>query len=161
MNRDEQQTPTKIAVLGGGALGVTKQHIAKLLESVGYHTHVVPGTTTILATAIMPSGFTLATAESRCLNAEDFTLQMGIEVAITKAKALAHDALWQFEGYRLKQTLHEIEHDHGRAALDRLRATVQPAAHRHACGYLDSDPSACDCPGGPCSAAVEAMAGRG
>lgn len=160
MNRDEQQIETKIAALGLTAPRITPQHIAKLLEGVGYHTHVIPGTTTILATAIMPSGFTLATAESACVSPENFNLQLGIEIAITKAKALAADALWKLEGYRLKQTMHEIKHDHGRAALDRLRATVQPAADRPACGYLDSDPSACECPGGPCSAAVEALAGR-
>lgn len=150
MNRDEQQTPTKIVVVGGNALSLTRQHVARLLEGVSYHTHVVPGTTTILATAIMPSGFTLATAESRCLNAADFNLQMGIEVAITKARALAHDALWQFEGYRLKQALHEIKHDHGREAIERMRATVQPSGevdqrtNRRACGCsLGVDQSLC------------------
>lgn len=125
MNRADTQNPTRIAVIGASASIVTREHIARLLDGVGYHTHVVPGTTTILATAIMPSGFTLATAESRCLNSDDFNLQLGIEVAITKARALALDALWQFEGYRLRQTMHEIKHDQGREAIDRMRASVK------------------------------------
>lgn len=140
MNRNEQQTPTKIAVLGCGALGVTKQLIAKLLEDVGYHTHVIPGTSTVLASAVMPSGFVLATAESIGASPDNGTWQLAIEVAITKAKALAFAELWKLEDYRLKQTMHEISRDHGREALGRLRATVQPAGdldartNRRACG---------------------------
>jgi hypothetical protein len=144
MNHAVPSIETKIADLGLTAPRITQSHIAKLLEGVGYHTHVIPGTTTILATAIMPSGFTLATAESACVSPENFNLQLGLEIAITKAKALATDALWKLEGYRLKQTMHEIKHDHGRAAIESMRATVQPSCDLDAPGKRRD----CDCVGG-------------
>lgn len=154
MNRDEQQTPTKTVLVAGSPLRVTKQHIERLLEGVGYHTHLVPGTTTILATAVMPSGFTLATAEAACHDPADFKLQQGIEIAITKARALATAALWTLEVYRLKQTLHEIKHEHGREAIERMRATVQPSGDldapgkRRNCGCIGGDQAACTFPPG-------------
>jgi hypothetical protein len=127
MSHNEQKPAKEVIVIGcGTSLRVTRQIIEKLLEGVSYHTHLVPGTTTILATAIMPSGFTLGTAESACLVPEDFKLQQGIEIAIAKARALAVDALWQFEGYRLKQTMHELKQDHGRDAIERMRESVKP-----------------------------------
>jgi len=160
MNRDDQNIETKIAALGLNAPRITPQHIAGLMAGVAYHTHVVPGTTTILATAIMPSGFTLATAESACVSPENFNLQLGIEIAITKAKALATDALWKLEGYRLKQTMHEIKHEAGQVAISRMRASVATDKQPSTCGHLANDPAACACPGGLCSHAIDTLASR-
>ncbi|ASN72217.1 hypothetical protein 3S15_30 [uncultured Caudovirales phage] len=160
MTPAEQQIETKIVSLGLTAPRITPQHIHKLLEGVNYHTHVIPGTTTILATAIMPSGFTLATAESACVSPENFNLQLGIEIAIRKAKDAAIDALWKLEGYRLKQTMHEIKQEAGQAALDRMRATVAADKQASTCGHLSGDPSACACPGGLCSDAIDLIGCR-
>jgi hypothetical protein len=160
MNRDDQNIETIIAALGLNAPRITPHHIAGLMAGVTYHTHLIPGTTTILATAIMPSGFTLATAESACVSPENFNLQLGIEIAITKAKALATDALWKLEGYRLKQTMHEIKHEAGQAAIDRMRATVSPEKAAPTCAAISDDPSACACPGGLCSDAIDLLGCR-
>lgn len=130
MTPAEKQVETKIANLGLSAPRITPQHIDALMKGVTYSTHHVPGTTTVLATAIMASGFTLVTAESASASPENFRLQLGIELAISKAERLARDELWKLEGYRLKQTMHEIRQDVGRNAIAQARETLKasPAA---------------------------------
>jgi hypothetical protein len=160
MNRDDQSIETVLASLNETPARISAQHIHSLLAGVKYSTHLVPGTTTILATAIMPSGFVLATVSSACAVEQEFNLQMGIEIAINKAKGAAIAALQQLETYRLKQTMHEIRQEAGQTAIDRMRATVSPAKPASGCGHLDDSPSACDCPGGLCSHAIDMIGCR-
>lgn len=160
MTPAEQQIETKIARLGQSGPRITAQHIHKLLEGVKYSTHLVPGTTTILATAIMPSGFVLATVDSACADPAEFNLVTGIEIAITKAKGAAITALRSLELYRVRQTMHEIRQEAGQDAIDRMRATLAADKQLSGCGYLSDDPSACACPGGLCSDAIDLIGCR-
>lgn len=160
MTPAEQQIETKLARLAQSGHRITMQHIHKLLEGVKYSTHLIPGTTTILATAIMPSGFVLATVDSACADPDEFNLATGIEIAITKAKGAAINALRSLELYRVRQTLHEIQQEAGQAAIDRMRATLATDKGTPVCGHLANDPSACDCPGGLCSDAIDLIGCR-
>ena len=124
MTPAEQQLETKIASLGLNAPRITPQRVDELMAGVQYSTHLVPGTTTVLATAIMPSGFTLCTVESACASPANFKLQLGIEIAIRKATDKARDELRRLEAYRLSQTLHEIKQGNGERALETIRETI-------------------------------------
>jgi len=81
---------------------VTPDQIESLMAGVEYHTHVVPGTTTTIATAIAENGFTLATGKSACASPENFDAELGRKVAIQNAEKAARDTLWELEGWRLK-----------------------------------------------------------
>jgi len=147
MTPAEHQVETKIANLGLTAPRITAQEIDALMKDVTYHHHLIPGTTTILATAIMPSGFTLATGESACASPENFNLKLGIEIAIGKAERLARDELWKLEGYRLKQTMHEIHQTLGRNAIKQARDSLGGSA-----ASKPGPPSPC-CVGASCTGA--------
>jgi len=145
MTPEEHQIETRIANLGLNAPRITPQRIDALMQAVTYSTHHVPGTTTVLATALMPSGFSLVTAESACASPENFNVTLGIEIAIAKAERLARDELWKLEGYRLKQTLHELKQDIGNAAIAQAREALSASP-------VDPAPAPC-CIGAACTGA--------
>lgn len=86
---------------------VTKEQIDSLMNQVEYHTHIVSGTTTTIATAILPIGiskFTLAMTKSACVDPRNFNAQKGAEYAIQDCVNAARDKLWELEGYHLAKT---------------------------------------------------------
>lgn len=85
---------------------VSREQIEKLLSELHYETTVVPGTTTTIATAINPDGFTLAIGKSACVCPENFDAEQGKFWAIDAAKKQAEDKLWELEGYALYKKLH-------------------------------------------------------
>ncbi|MCE0871041.1 Gp49 family protein [Pseudomonas alloputida] len=120
----EQQVEQRIAVLGLSAPRVTPAMIDALVESLTYDTHYIPGTTTVLATSFLPSGFSVATDKSAAASPENFNLQLGIELAIAKCKEVSRQKLWELEGYRLKQALQEKRVDVGAEAVRTIRANL-------------------------------------
>lgn len=149
MTPDEQQVETKIASLGLTAPRITPQRIDGLVESLTFDIHHIPGTTTILASAFLPSGFHVVTGSSVAVSPSNFRYDLGVEIAIKKARELAREKLWELEGYMLKQTVHQLRGLNAADALDEIRATLEKR-----CGAVSGDASACACPGGPCSEAI-------
>ena len=87
---------------------VTKEQIDSLMEKVQYHTYVPIGTTTTIATAILPTGiskFTLAMTKSACVDPRNFNAQKGADYAIQDCVNAARDKLWELEGYHLAQKM--------------------------------------------------------
>lgn len=130
MTPAEKQVETKIASLGLSAPRITPQHIDALVESLTFDTHYIPGTSSVVATSILPSGFTVATAISGAASHENNAIALCIETAIGKCRDESRRKLWELEGYRLKQTMHEIRQDVGRNAIAQARETLKasPAA---------------------------------
>lgn len=94
----EQQINAK----GLSARRVRIEQIDQLMDGVRYETHVVPGTTTTIATAIAANGFTLATEVSACASPANFDEDIGIQIAVGRCEKAARDELWKLEGWRLK-----------------------------------------------------------
>lgn len=87
---------------------VTKEQIDSLMHQVEYHTHIVSGTTTTIATAILSIGiskFTLAMTKSACVDPRNFNAQLGADYAIQDCVNAARDKLWELEGYFLAKTM--------------------------------------------------------
>lgn len=83
---------------------VTKEQIDSLMNQVEYHTCFISGTTTTIATAILPIGiskFTLAMTKSACVDPRNFNGQLGAKYAIQDCVNAARDKLWELEGYHL------------------------------------------------------------
>lgn len=95
----------QIKSLGLTAPRVTLAQIDAIVERLSFHTYVVPGTTTTIASAIDPEGFVVATGLSACVSAANFNEVIGRNAAISKAKSSARDELWKLEGYRLSKNL--------------------------------------------------------
>ncbi len=83
---------------------VTVKAIDELMSRLEFDTHVVPGTTTTLATAYLQMGavkFTVATAYTACVDPRNYDAEKGAFYAIEKVKTDARNQLWVLEGYAL------------------------------------------------------------
>lgn len=107
MSLTDQQIENEIQEKNLNAPRVTPDQIDSLMNNVTYKTHVVDGTTTTIAVAIMENGFSLATGLSACASPENFDAELGAKIAIDDAAKKARDELWKLEGYRLKRNLEE------------------------------------------------------
>ena len=101
-NEQDHLDEEEIESLGLNAPRVTAEQIDELLRGVTFHTYVVPGTTTTIATAIAANGFTLATGLAGCASPENFNADLGAKYAIRDAESNARQELWKLEGWRLK-----------------------------------------------------------
>lgn len=124
MNDTDKKYEAIIAELGLLGPRVTPAMVEEILATVTYDTRVIQDTTTTISAAILPSGFVLATGMSACAARENFNPALGIEMAISKARDAAREALWKFEGYRLSQALHEARQGTASAALKQIRAVL-------------------------------------
>jgi hypothetical protein len=107
---------------------ITLAMVEEILATVSYETRLLKGTTCTQATAILPSGFVLATGQSNCADPANFNPALGIEMAISKTRDLAREAIWEHEGYRLKQALYEVRHNVASAAMMQIRAILDSKA---------------------------------
>ncbi len=85
---------------------VTVDDIEKLMTEVTYKCHVIEGTNTTIAAAILPIGekmFTLDFGMSSPASNANFNAALGEEAAIKEAVIKARNKLWELEGYRLAQ----------------------------------------------------------
>lgn len=86
----------------------TNQEVEELLTTVHYDVHHIPGTVTVVVTAILPIGekqWTLATAYSSAASNANFNLELGTDRALEKAKAAAKEELWKLESYVLAKSV--------------------------------------------------------
>lgn len=136
MNDADRKLEETLADLGVPGPRVTLAMVEEILATVTYSARVVEGTTSTVAVAILPSGFVLATGLAVCVARENFNPALGIERAISKARDLAREAIWQHEGYRLSQAIHEGRQGNASAALKQIRTVLGSQAeanelHRH------------------------------
>lgn len=131
----EQKIEQILVELGLTAPRITPAMIDELMREVTFSTHVVPGTTTTVATAIDGAGFTLCTVPSACASPENFNPALGIEIAITKARDAARAELWKLEGYRLKRALHDARSTNSTKALAQIREVLAGGQRQ---GYVPS-----------------------
>lgn len=124
MNDTDKKYEAIIAELGLLGPRVTPAMVEEILATVTYDTRVIQDTTTTISAAILPSGFVLATGMSACAARENFNPALGIEMAISKARDAAREALWKFEGYRLSQALYEVRQGCASAALGQIRKVL-------------------------------------
>lgn len=150
MTPAEQQIETKIASLGLTAPRIQPQRIDTLVASLTFDIHHIPGTTTILASAFLPSGFHVVTGSAAAVSPANFRYELGVEMATNKARDLAREKLWELEGYMLKETIHQLRTVNAAEALSEIRTVLEKR-----CGAVSGDASACACPGGPCSDAID------
>lgn len=90
---------------------VTSAMIEALLATVECKTHIVEGTTTTVAVALLPIGetkFSLATAISGCADPRKFNADLGAKYAIEKVMAQAKEKLWELEGYCLSKEINGV-----------------------------------------------------
>ena len=95
--------------LGLNAPRVPKEHIDMLMEHVHYKTHIVEGTTTTVAVAVLPMGtvdFTLAIESTACVDKSNFNAELNAKYDIEKAAVSARNKLWELEGYVLALCIH-------------------------------------------------------
>jgi hypothetical protein len=87
---------------------ITVNDIEKLMTEVTYKCHVVEGTNTTIAVAILPIGekmFTLDFGWSSSASNANFDAELGKVAAIKDAVTKARNKLWELEGYRLAHSL--------------------------------------------------------
>ncbi|CBG87690.1 Gp49 family protein [Citrobacter rodentium] len=81
---------------------VDRKTVDDLVASLNYQPHHFPGTTLTIAVALMPDGFMVSSGFSATAHPGLFDEETGRKLAIAKAQHNATEALWQFEGYKLK-----------------------------------------------------------
>lgn len=97
----------QLTQLGFTSPRVTPERIDALVDQLSFHTYLIPGTTTTLASALNPSGFEVVTVSANVSVAAELGESIGRNNAIAKAKTAARSELWKLEAYRLKTNLHE------------------------------------------------------
>lgn len=106
MNESQQDQAMQDAFEATGSVypKVTVKTIDELMARLEFDTHVVPGTTTTLATAYLSMGavkFTIATDYTACVDPRNYSAELGAKYAIEKVKTTARNQLWLLEGYAL------------------------------------------------------------
>lgn len=81
---------------------VEKDTIDALEHSLAYHVHHFPGTTTTVAIAVLPNGFTVGVGKSACLDQAMFDADVGVTIAKEQARKQSVEMLWALEGYKVK-----------------------------------------------------------
>jgi len=97
----DEKMENEIVTLGLTAPRITLEAIEALMARVQYKVHVVEGTTTTQATAML-DGFTLSIGQTACVDPTNFNEELGRKYAIIDAEYKAQKKLWELEGYRLK-----------------------------------------------------------
>lgn len=105
---NEAQMETEIKELGLVYPRVRLEQIDALMATVEVHTYVIPGTTTTVATAMLPIAhikFTLANEIMACVDPRNFNAELGVKYGTEKVLAAARNKLWELEGYALAKQL--------------------------------------------------------
>ncbi len=97
---NEQEIEKDIQDAGLNAPRLTPDRIDAQIVAEDYH--VFPGSQLTVCCLTLQNGFTV-TGESACVSPENFNGEIGQKVA----RGHAREKIWAFEGYRLKQSIHE------------------------------------------------------
>jgi len=100
LKMSEQQLEQEIQAKGLTAPRITPEHIDACIVKEQYH--VFEGTTVTVCLLHLPNGFTVD-GISACASPENFDPEIGRKIARQNAR----EKIWAFEGYLLKQQLHE------------------------------------------------------
>jgi hypothetical protein len=84
---------------------VTPEQIERLMASLVVKTTVFPGTTTTVAAAFLPNGFSVGFGISACIDPANFDAEKGERIATTNALNEARQKLWAYEGYALRKAM--------------------------------------------------------
>lgn len=104
----EDESLERVFGLRSNAPRVSFDDVNALTRSLEVQTHRFPGTTTTVAIASLPDGFVVGIGQSHCISLENFDAARGREVAAKNALKVAHDNLWEFEGYQLRAQLMQV-----------------------------------------------------
>lgn len=96
----ESKTEQEMKAKGLTAPRIPASYIQGLMDRVVVRCHVVEGTTTTVAVALLDGSFTLSTAISACVDPANFDRDIGERIASGKAMDLARDKLWELAGFR-------------------------------------------------------------
>jgi len=96
----EQEIEKEIQDKGLTAPRVTPERVDEVIAGEDYH--IFPGSQLIVCCLTLENGFAV-TGESACASPENFNAELGRKIARNNAR----DKIWAFEGYALKQKLHE------------------------------------------------------
>lgn len=96
---------SEIKAKGLTAPRVTPAQIDALMHGVTVQTHHFPGTTTMVAVAFLPGGFSVGIGHSACASPANFDPEIGAKIAADNALKAARESLWELEGYALKKEL--------------------------------------------------------
>lgn len=105
--RDDVAIEARIKAKGLTAARVTPAQIDALMVGVTVQTHHFPGTTTTVAMAFLPNGFSVGFGMSACASPQNFDAEEGVKNSTDNALRDAREQLWKLEGYALKQQLSE------------------------------------------------------
>lgn len=97
---NEDEIENEIRVKGKTAARITPKLIDDTIVGESYY--VFPGTTVTVCCLHLRNGFTV-TGEGACASPENFDKVIGEKIAFDNAR----NKIWAFEGYLLRQRLHE------------------------------------------------------
>lgn len=100
----EEYIENKIKELGLTAPRITPAHIDEKIADVLYYNF--PNTTVTVCCLLLSNGFTVL-GESACASPENFSYEIGKEIAFKNAR----EKIWQLEGYLLREILSHQENN--------------------------------------------------
>lgn len=101
-------TEREMAAAGKTAPRVSREHILALSKRIVVKCHVVEGTTTTIAVALLDGQFMLAQEFSACVDPANFIPETGERIATGKAMDAAVNKLWEVCGFRLWALANDI-----------------------------------------------------
>ena len=129
MTPSEQDKALEAQILAKGltAPRVLPEQIDDLVSQLSFHTYVIPGTTMTVAAAIGPGNIVVALGKADVASAANFDEMVGRNRAISRAKDAARAQLCEFEGYRLKRNLLDLQEIGGLDQVLEVAANMPPA----------------------------------
>lgn len=83
---------------------VELSHIESMMDSLTFQFARIGDSTVTVCEAFLPSGFSVGSGKSACVNPENFNKEDGEKYAKIDALKDAKSKLWELEGYLLKVT---------------------------------------------------------
>lgn len=102
MSLDEQKIEQEIQSKGLNAPRLTPAHIDGAIRKIHYHR--VPDTTLTVCALILQNGFSVV-GHSAAASDSNFDEEIGKKIAFDNAR----QQIWQYEGYLLKERIHNGE----------------------------------------------------
>ena len=102
MSQDENAIESEIQAKGKAAPRLTPKLIDEQIVSEQYY--IFPGTTVTVCALTLRNGFVVV-GESAASSPENFDPEIGAKIARTRAR----EKIWAFEGYVLRERLHQAE----------------------------------------------------
>lgn len=88
---------------------VTDEQVQSYLRLCTVDFYNPEGSTLTICSVFLPNGFNLAIGTASCVAKANFNKDIGEQIALNKAMALAEDKLWELLGWELKQKLFPID----------------------------------------------------